>query len=182
MNIFSKVANNLPLRSSSFEHFDDDAFFQQAYEEIENGQMDKGLWARLFAQFGGDENKAKAQYIKTRVQQLVTRQTNLDTENKKKQEQKWEKQEQERKQEQEKEINIKRIEEAKGYISLPVGGGLCEAMGASSETEFNFKCGVPDNEAARYLLLALRIENLKELDVGGRVIKVGDMKIPAYFM
>jgi len=152
---------------------DDDVFYQQAYEEFENGQMDKGLWARLFAQSGGDENKAKAQYIKNRVQQLVTQQANLDTEKKRATpEQKRATQEKERKQEREREENIKRVEEAK----------KCFSEDASPKTEFIFICGDPDNEAARILLLNLNIKTLKELDVGRSVIKVGDMKTPAYFI
>jgi uncharacterized membrane protein YhaH (DUF805 family) len=37
-----------------------DEFYQKAYEELENGQVDKALWAKLFVQFEGNENKAKA--------------------------------------------------------------------------------------------------------------------------
>lgn len=48
----------------------DDAFYQQAYEELENGQMDKALWAKIFSQCGGNENKAKALYIRSRVELL----------------------------------------------------------------------------------------------------------------
>ena len=40
-------------------------------EEIETNQVDKGLWAKSFADQGGDENKAKALYIKRRVALLA---------------------------------------------------------------------------------------------------------------
>ena len=46
-------------------------FYAQAFEEIETNQVDKGLWAKSFADQGGDENKAKTLYIKRRVALLV---------------------------------------------------------------------------------------------------------------
>jgi len=162
-----KNKDKTPPQPSCSEHFGDadvyqqadDIFYQQAYEELESGQIDKGLWGRLFSQSGGDENKAKAQYIKNRVKQLVVQR-----------EQEWKMEE-----------NVKRVEEAKKHLSLPVGSKLLEAVDAPPETEFIFKCGVPDNEAAQYLLLALQKNNLKELDVGDSIINVGDMKTPASY-
>ena len=49
---------------------DDDAFYREAYEELENSQVDKTLWAKAFAQCNGNENQAKALYIKSRVLQM----------------------------------------------------------------------------------------------------------------
>ena len=41
--------------------------YQYAAEEIESGNIDKGLWARLFSEADGDENRTRARYIKERV-------------------------------------------------------------------------------------------------------------------
>ena len=51
---------------------DSDVFFQKAMEELEEDRADKALWAKIFAQTGGDENKAKALYIKMRAEELGT--------------------------------------------------------------------------------------------------------------
>ncbi len=41
--------------------------YAAALAEIEEGRLDKGAWARAFAESGGDESKAKAVYIKVRA-------------------------------------------------------------------------------------------------------------------
>lgn len=41
--------------------------YATALAEIEEGRLDKGIWARSFAESGGDESKAKAAYIKVRA-------------------------------------------------------------------------------------------------------------------
>jgi len=51
---------------------DDDGFYQQAYEELEGKQVDKALWAKILAQSGGNESKARSRYIKNRVKILKT--------------------------------------------------------------------------------------------------------------
>ncbi len=50
---------------------DSDVFFQKSMEELEEDRVDKALWASIFSQTGGDENKAKALYIKTRAKELL---------------------------------------------------------------------------------------------------------------
>lgn len=42
--------------------------YADALVEIEEGRLDKGTWARSFAESGGDESKARALYIKTRAE------------------------------------------------------------------------------------------------------------------
>ena len=42
--------------------------YAAALAEIEEGRLDKGTWARAFAESGGDESKAKALYIKARAE------------------------------------------------------------------------------------------------------------------
>lgn len=39
--------------------------------ELESGNVDKGLWARLFSEVDGDENRTKARYLKARAEQII---------------------------------------------------------------------------------------------------------------
>lgn len=45
-------------------------FWAAAMAEVESGQRRPGVWARAFAEADGDESKAKAAYLRVRVQQL----------------------------------------------------------------------------------------------------------------
>lgn len=45
--------------------------YQLAWHELESGAFDKAIWARAFAEADGDENKAKAAYIRFRVAVLT---------------------------------------------------------------------------------------------------------------
>ena len=44
-----------------------DAAYAEALAEIEESRIDKGTWARSFAESGGDDSKAKSAYIKSRA-------------------------------------------------------------------------------------------------------------------
>ena len=44
--------------------------YAAALAEIEEGRLDKGVWARSFAESGGDESRAKALYITARVESI----------------------------------------------------------------------------------------------------------------
>lgn len=44
--------------------------YAAALAEIEEGRLDKGVWARSIADSGGDESKAKALYIKARAESI----------------------------------------------------------------------------------------------------------------
>lgn len=115
---------NLPwgqvsIDTVSLESSDDDAFYQQAYEELENGKMDKALWAKIFVQSSGDENRTKAIYITERVKQLAADQPEvalkpaticLD---------------------ERKRIHIEKIEKAKRCLAFPKRWGWPGAMDAS---------------------------------------------------
>lgn len=46
----------------------DNNAYAAALAEMEEGRLDKGVWARSFAESGGDESKAKAAYIKARAE------------------------------------------------------------------------------------------------------------------
>ncbi len=48
----------------------DSAAYAQAWEELESGTRDTGLWAKSFAESEGDEARAKAAYIQHRTHQL----------------------------------------------------------------------------------------------------------------
>ena len=52
------------------EHMIEEEFYELAYEEIESGNLKKGLWAKAFSETEGDENKTKALYIKYRFDQI----------------------------------------------------------------------------------------------------------------
>ena len=51
-------------------HMIEEEFYELAYEEIESGNLKKGLWAKAFSETEGDENKTKALYIKYRFDQI----------------------------------------------------------------------------------------------------------------
>jgi uncharacterized RDD family membrane protein YckC len=58
---------------------DEDRIYVAIANELETGATDKGLWTRLFAKCGGDENQAKVLYIKQRADRLIaTEQARLD--------------------------------------------------------------------------------------------------------
>jgi uncharacterized membrane protein YhaH (DUF805 family) len=156
--------------SSIINRSDNDTFYQQAYEELENRQMDKALWAKIFSQCGGNENKAKAQYITVRVERLAAEKPVLDS-----QPAKMSLYDQMKK-------NIENVEKAKSFLALSADCGWPGAMNATPETTFLFINGFPDNEAAKNLLLNLERKNLRELDVAGSRIDVGDMKTPARYV
>ena len=45
--------------------------YEQIALEIESQELKQGVWAKAFADADGDEGKARARYIKLRVEQLV---------------------------------------------------------------------------------------------------------------
>lgn len=61
------------MATTTLEHsarMTDNQSFAAASEEVESGKIDKGLWARLYAETDGDEAKTKARYIKFRASQI----------------------------------------------------------------------------------------------------------------
>ena len=48
----------------------DGEFYATAEEEIDNGEIDRGLWSKAFVQAKGEENLRKAIYIELRAKQL----------------------------------------------------------------------------------------------------------------
>ena len=57
---------------------DDNRWYQQAYEELETNAIEKATWAKSFADADGNEDKAKALYIKRRVAALAGEGRNED--------------------------------------------------------------------------------------------------------
>ena len=48
----------------------EEELYAQAAAELEDGNRDEGLWAKCFAECDGEENRAKARYIKTQAERL----------------------------------------------------------------------------------------------------------------
>ena len=68
----SAVIENKDLEpdAENEDHMVEEEFYELAYEEIESGNLKKGLWAKSFSEAEGDENKTKALYIKYRFDQI----------------------------------------------------------------------------------------------------------------
>ena len=49
----------------------EDKLFAAAASELDGGDVDKGVWARLYAKHGGDEAKTRAAYIRERAAALM---------------------------------------------------------------------------------------------------------------
>jgi hypothetical protein len=50
---------------------DDEHLYELVSEEMAEGDIKQGMWTKAFANSMGDENKAKAIYIRMRVEQLA---------------------------------------------------------------------------------------------------------------
>ena len=69
------VAGRAEMKMSSEKEnstaMNDDAFYDEVAKEIETNNLVPGVWTRAFAEADGDENRAKAIYIKLRVAKLL---------------------------------------------------------------------------------------------------------------
>lgn len=61
-------------RPSTETNENDQHLYAIAAKEIENGTLDKGLWAKCFSESDGEDNVAKAKYMKARVAAVKHRQ------------------------------------------------------------------------------------------------------------
>jgi len=59
------------LIKDALERESEERLYAQVVKEIEAGQRRDGLWAKALTLSNGDENRAKAEYIKLRVQSLL---------------------------------------------------------------------------------------------------------------
>ena len=57
---------------------DDQELYKKAWDEIEKGNVDVGLWAKSFVDSDGDEKKAKVAYIKKRIIVLQYQKNNVE--------------------------------------------------------------------------------------------------------
>ena len=65
LSIFEKIKLDSPASRLS-----DDELFEKAYDELQNNELIKGVWARALSNSDGNEKKAEALYLKLRVQQI----------------------------------------------------------------------------------------------------------------
>lgn len=68
-NLFAPAKSGKTLESFDSSQ-DEHLLWAQALNEFEHS-INKGLWAKCFADANGDENIAKAEYLKTRVKELI---------------------------------------------------------------------------------------------------------------
>jgi len=59
------------MAGTDTQHNEDEILYEKVWAELEGGAMNRGLWARCYAEVDGDTEKAKARYIKARVAQLA---------------------------------------------------------------------------------------------------------------
>ena len=52
-----------------YQSFKEEEIWEKVLDEYDSAERKKGLYAKLYAEFDGDESKVKAQYLKTRVAQ-----------------------------------------------------------------------------------------------------------------
>lgn len=65
--LLSRIGGStIPVKSDR-----EEAAYQQVASELNHGEKDEGLWLRCFVAANGDENKAKAGYVRERVARLV---------------------------------------------------------------------------------------------------------------
>ena len=63
----SQTSNSAAMGANSIEPADEDALYEQAFKELEGDERVIAAWSRAFAEAAGDEQKAKALYIQSRV-------------------------------------------------------------------------------------------------------------------
>lgn len=68
--VASKHEDKITMQDKITEPLAED--WESALVEFDNDERVKGLWAKIFAENNGDENKSKAQYIKVRALEIAT--------------------------------------------------------------------------------------------------------------
>lgn len=61
------------LKSAEVHDFDEDVVYSQALKEIESGAVEHAIWSRAFVEADGIDTKARALYIKLRVERMRRR-------------------------------------------------------------------------------------------------------------
>jgi hypothetical protein len=67
---FSKLSFPPRFDPSSIQ-IDETSLWADAYDEYDSEKRIKGLWAKLFVQCNGDEQKIKIEYVRSRAEQLI---------------------------------------------------------------------------------------------------------------
>lgn len=70
-NVLEDKKNTVLLKGKVEMEKNDEEFWERALNEYEGSDRKKGLWAKLFAEHNGDDQKIKIQYLKIRVEQLT---------------------------------------------------------------------------------------------------------------
>lgn len=70
--LYWKLIREAPWKSgaNTIKSGSDNQFYEMAWDEIQAGNVSKGLWARSYAQAAGNDEKARALYVKERVKEL----------------------------------------------------------------------------------------------------------------
>jgi hypothetical protein len=58
-------------KQKKLKQFQNDKFYEQVARELQEKELVAGLWTKAYAEMDGDDAKARAQYIKYRVEQLA---------------------------------------------------------------------------------------------------------------
>jgi len=67
----NKLHNSISSGENKTTNLGDDKFYDQVASELQNKTLIPGLWTRAYAEANGDDAKARALYIRYRVQQLA---------------------------------------------------------------------------------------------------------------
>jgi len=71
MGIFEKKMNFEFSAESATKRLSEEALWEQVADEIDKGELRKGLWLKAKSEGAGDKNKAESIYIKLRMQSLI---------------------------------------------------------------------------------------------------------------
>jgi hypothetical protein len=74
---------------------ENDDIYEKVWDELESDSIDRGLWARLYAKYGGDTEKLNAAYITVRADQLIKKREGEESKSIKKREEEKSKQQKE---------------------------------------------------------------------------------------
>ncbi|MDC6459922.1 hypothetical protein PQY66_06235 [Luminiphilus sp.] len=118
MSIFTSAKAKLAAQKLA-----EEKLYELAAEEITANNIRPGLWAKAIAESDGDDAKAKARYIKLRVETMKAEADLQDyaSANVEKERAEMEKREEERKREMEKREEERRREEARDAVNQPTG-------------------------------------------------------------
>lgn len=73
------VTNTPTMASVDLSHFEinEEALYEQVANEVESGNVRKGLWTKLWTEADGDDAKVRLAYIKVRVDEIKAEQAEL---------------------------------------------------------------------------------------------------------